>query len=96
MIEISNWFQSNRLTVNYEKTHLLHFVTKKQAEIQQQIVISNTLIKNISSTRFLGLIIDNTLSWKDHITEIIPKLNKAYYIVRTLIFLRSPEELRMV
>ena len=29
MIEINNWFQSNRLTLNYEKTHLLHFVTKK-------------------------------------------------------------------
>jgi len=86
MIEISNWFQSNCLTLNYKKTHLLHFVTKKQAEIQQQIVISNTVIKNIGSTRFLGLIIDNTLSWKDHITETIPKLNKAYYIVRTLSF----------
>ena len=86
MIETSNWFQSNRLTLNYEKTHLLHFVTKKQAEIQQQIVISNTLIKNISSTRFLGLIIDNTLSWKDHITEIIPKLNKTCYNVKNLIF----------
>jgi len=79
-----------------KKTHLLHFVTKKQAGIQQQIVISNTVIKNISSTRFLGLIIGTTLSWKDHITEIIPKLNKACYIVRTLIFLISPEVLRMV
>ena len=74
-----------------KKTHLLHFVTKKQAEIQQQIVISNTVIKNISSTRFLGLLIDTTLSWKDNITEITPKLNKASYIVRTLIFLRSPK-----
>ena len=34
-----------QLTLNYEKTHLLYFVTKKQAEIQQQIVISNTVIK---------------------------------------------------
>jgi len=45
MTEISNCFQSNRLTLNYEKTHFLHFVTKKQAEIQQLIVISNTVIK---------------------------------------------------
>ena len=96
MIEISNWFQSNRLTPNYEKTHFLHFVTKKKAKIQQQIVISNTIIKNINSTRFLGLIIDNTLTWKDLINEIIPKINKACYIVKTLIFLRSPEVLRMV
>ena len=97
MIEISIWFQSNRLTLNYEDTHFLHFLTKKkQVEIYQQIVISNTLINYISSNRFLGLIIGNTLSWKDHITEIIPKLNKACYIVRKLIFFKSPEVLRMV
>jgi hypothetical protein len=96
MIEISNWFQCNRLTPNYDKTHLLHFEKKKKNEMQQQIVTSNTVITNINHTKFLGLIIDSTLPCKDHVTEIIPKLNKACYIVRTVTFLRSPEVLRMV
>jgi len=51
---------------------------------------------NINSTKFLGLIIDSTLSWKNHITEITPKLNKACYVIRTLTFLISPEFLRTV
>jgi len=54
------------------------------------------LITNINCTKFLGLIIDSTLSWKDHVREITPKLNKAFYVIRTLTFLRSPEVLRMV
>ena len=29
MIKISNWFQSNRLNLNYEKTHLFTFCNKK-------------------------------------------------------------------
>jgi len=42
-----------------------------------QIIASNTISTNINSTRFLGLIIDSTLSWKDHIVELTSKLNKA-------------------
>jgi len=89
MIEISNWFQCNHLTLNYNKTHFLQFLTKKQNEMQQQIVTSNSVITNINCTKFLVLIIDSTLSWKDHVTEITPKLNKACYVIRNLTFLRS-------
>ena len=64
--------------------NFLQFLTKKQNEMQQQVVISNSIITNTNSTKLLGLIIDITLSWKDHVTELIPKLNKACYAVRTL------------
>jgi len=97
MIEISSWFWSNLLTLNYDKTHFLQFLTKKkQNEIQQQVAISDSIITNTSSTKLLGLISDSTLSWKDNITELTPKLNKACYVIRTLTLLRSPEILRMV
>ena len=46
--------------------------------------------------RFLGLKIDSTLTWREHVTELTPKLNKACCVIRTLMFLRSLEILRMV
>ena len=49
-----------------------------------QIIFSNTIITNINSTKFLGLIIDSTLSWKDHITRLTSKLNKACYAIRAI------------
>jgi hypothetical protein len=67
MTEIINWFQSNLLTLNCNKTHFLQFLTKNQNEIKIQIIASNSIITNINNTKFLDLFIDNTLSWKDHI-----------------------------
>ena len=49
-----------------------------------QIISSNTIITNINSTNFLGLIIDSTLSWKDHITRLTSKLNKTCYAIRAI------------
>jgi hypothetical protein len=84
MIEIINWFQNNLITLNCNKTHFLQFSTKKHNEIKMKIFVSNTVITNINSTRFLGLIIDSTLSWKDHIVELTSKINKVCYAIRTI------------
>jgi len=46
MTEIRNLFQCNHLILNYDKTHFLYFVTKKQNEMQQQIVTPNAVITN--------------------------------------------------
>jgi hypothetical protein len=63
MTEITDWFQSNLLTLNYSKTTFLQFLTKKNKEITIQLTASNSIITNINSTKFLGLIIKSTLSW---------------------------------
>jgi hypothetical protein len=62
----------------------LQFLTKKHNDIKIQIIASNTIITNINSTRFLGLIIDSTFPWKDHIVELTLKLNKACYAIRAI------------
>jgi hypothetical protein len=35
-------------------------------------------------TKFLGLIVDNTLSWKPHIDHLINKLSTACYLIRSV------------
>jgi hypothetical protein len=62
MTEITNWFQSNLLILNCNKTHFMQFLTKKQNERKIQIIAPNSIKTNINSTKFLGLIIDNMLS----------------------------------
>jgi len=44
----------------------------------------NSIKTNINSTKFLCLIIDNTVSWKDHIAALTSKLNKACYAIRAI------------
>jgi hypothetical protein len=41
-------------------------------------------ITTAKEIKFLGLIIDNKLSWKGHIDYITPKLNSACYCMRAV------------
>jgi hypothetical protein len=96
MTEITDWFQSNLLTLNYNKTTFLQFLTKKNKEIKIQIISPNSIIININSTKFLGLITDGTLSWSDQIAALTSKLNKACYAIRAVKSCMSPDVLRTI
>ena len=95
MNEITNWFQSNLRTLNCNKTHFLQFLTKNEKEVPIQMS-SNSLITNLNSIKFLGLTIDSTLSWKDHVVELTSKLNKAYFVIRIIKTFMSFNVLRTV
>ena len=46
--------------------------------------LDNNRISNSLYTKFLGLIVDNTLSWKPHIDHLINKLSTACYVIRSV------------
>jgi len=76
------WFISNLLSLNLNKTHYLEFRTNSSSPIDTNISYNNKYIVNTTITQFLGLIIDTTLSWKNHIDKLMDKLSKAYYAIR--------------
>jgi len=53
-------------------------------------------IKSSSNTKFWGLIIDDSLSWKAHIDQMMCKLNIASFVIQTIQAIMSQETLRMV
>jgi len=53
-------------------------------------------VKSSSNTTFLGLIINDSLSWKAHIDQMMSKLNTACFVIQTIQAIMSPETLRMV
>ena len=71
-------------------------MTKNSHEIYMQISYASKQITNIHNIQFLELMIDNSLSWKNYIDELIPKLNKVCYAIRLVQLLMSPEVLRMI
>jgi hypothetical protein len=81
--QLNKWFAANLLSLKLEKSQYIQFITKKNRINEISISYNNTFILNSSNTKFLGLVIDESLSWKDHITQLIPKLtfkNRASYI----------------
>ena len=66
MIKISAWLKINKLSLNIDKTHFMLFKGKKIRK-GIKIKIDDKVINQVSETKFLGICIDENLSWKSHI-----------------------------
>jgi len=82
--QLNKWFYDNLLFLNYEKTQHVHFTLKGTVLHEVSIGYKNNLISNLTNTKILGVITENTLSWKAHIYYLLPNLCLACYGVRTI------------
>ena len=78
--KISQWFKANKLSLNEGKTKftLFHKLRDKDNLPLQlsNLKINNNEIKRSSSIKFLGVLVDEDLTWIDHITLVENKLSK--------------------
>jgi len=74
----------------------MQFITKNKFLNKINIERDNKIILQTNCVKFLGITVDNTLSWKQHIDTITPKLNKACYVIRRLKWYLSNNALKMV
>jgi len=93
---INKWFNSNLLSLNLDKTYYIQFITKNKSSNKINMEHDNKMIIQTNFVKFWGIIVDNTPSWKQHIDTIIPKLNKACYIIRRCKLYLSHAALKMV
>ena len=56
----------------------------------------NNQITSSTNTKFLGLEIEETLSWKAHINHLMSKLSSACYAMRVITLLMTEETLKMI
>jgi hypothetical protein len=56
----------------------------------------NNQITNSTNTRFLGLAVEEMLSWKCHINQILSRLSSACYAIRVITPLMSEDILKMI
>ena len=69
LLNILQWIRANRLLLNLLKTNYMLFSNSLDS-LPTDIVFDNTPLKKVSHTKFLGIIVDNKLSWKLHINNI--------------------------
>ena len=75
------WFASNKLTLNIEKSHYVIFHRARLKQSNINITLSNISLERVTFTKFLGVIIDEKLSFTRHISYIKNKISKAMGII---------------
>jgi len=75
--DIYTCFSISLLTLNFNKTQYVEFRTKNYYNVNTQIQSDQKGITNSTGIKFLGLIIDDTLSWKQHIEHVVNRMGNA-------------------
>ena len=77
---VNEWFLANKLSLNAKKTKyvLFHKVSMCDSLLSQlpTMTFNNIEIKRENSIKFLGVIIDENLTWKNHIEVVENKISK--------------------
>ena len=82
---VSEWLRSNRLSLNVSKTKLLFFRSKnKTLPLNINIKIQGKRIRSLSHVKYLGIFVDEHLSWNCHAKELSNKLSRANGIISKL------------
>ena len=80
--KISNWLIVNKLSINTLKTKFMVFrSSKKKQNYNVTISINDKKIEQVKKTTFLGVIIDEYLTWNDHLSLIHNKLLRSAAII---------------
>ena len=73
-----DWLWANKLTLNLTKTKYIVFQPRQKlnSNLDLPIVLAGQPLDHSSNVKYLGLIIDCHLSWRDHIDYICFKISK--------------------
>jgi hypothetical protein len=94
--DINTWLNVSLLTMDFNKTQYLEFRTKNYYNVNTLIEYKQECITNTTETKFLGLTMDDTLSWKQHIEQVINKLCSACYALRNIKHIVPMDTLRVI
>ena len=91
LIKVGDWLDANKLSLNTSKSNFVIFhLYQHKPHCTIQLEIYNNDLKEIAPleqktfVKYLGILIDNNLSWKYHIDYISSKVSKGIGMIASL------------
>ena len=82
MKKMITWLKANKLSLNLKKTHYILFRKRRgRVLLSKTMVIDNIDIENVKHSKFLGVIIDERLTFNNHIQYMKGKISRAMGIL---------------
>ena len=82
--KISDWLRANKLSLNVSKTKLIVFHKPQKRFESPQLQINGTDIERVKDFNYLGILMNEHLSWKNHVTLIANKISRSIGILNKL------------
>ena len=79
--QVLDWFRANKLTLNLSKSVCILFSEKANNDFI--VKVDDIKLKQVHSTKFLGVHIDSKLKWNVHVNNLVLKLKRNIHLLRT-------------
>lgn len=74
LLRFTSWLRHNKLKINSDKTVFMIFQQKNTPYIDIDLKINNASITRVEFAKYLGLIIDDKLTWRYHMAKLSKKI----------------------
>ena len=86
LAKIFDWLAVNKLSLNVKKNKFMifHYHNKDISQKIPHLIINEIEIERVTNFNFLGLSINENISWKPHINKIASKISKYTGVMNRL------------
>ena len=84
LLKVDDWMKANKLSLNYKKTEYLVVNKLKSQSSRLNIKIGKNTIAQAKQTKYLGVIIDDDLTWVPHIQNQCTKIARANWALASI------------
>ena len=81
MVNLSNWFKANKLTLNLNKSICILFGPKCNKQ-KFSVTLDNQPLQTVHETKFLGVWINDKLSLSTHVNKLVLKVKRNLHLLR--------------
>ncbi len=84
LTKIHKWLQVHKLSINIHKTNYMIFRSQTKHKAPKiNITIAGKILEIINQTTFIGVLMDESLSWKVHVNHVASKVAKCEQCIFT-------------
>lgn len=92
LVQLEKWCTNNQISVNLTKTKYMLFTKKKNTTNNiPPLQYLNISIERVTFFKFLGIVIDESLTWHQHANHVKLKIAQGLYILNALKNITTPE-----
>ena len=85
--DVTTWFKHNRLVINASKSNFMfvaHHYAINNLRNPPPLMVNDMSLTRVSESKFLGIVVDDILSWDPHIRNLCSKINPKIALLHRL------------
>ena len=85
LAHVETWLNTNKLSLNISKSNfVLFYPPQRKVNDPIKLYVNNTLLEEKNHVKYLGIMMDNNLNWKNHTIYIAKKITRSRGILSKL------------